>query len=202
MLQTQYGPLPLWGWLLVVVGAVILWKHHQSTSSSGTGILGSILGSKSSDTTAQDGTSATDGTGGVTTNEQWMQQAMQDLIQGGVDPVQADYALRNYLSGDELDPSHMAMVNQAIRDAGPTPEWISDAPPQPVMPTPTAPPAPSKKTGGGHAVNHNPKKTTQTTGHRSTKTRSTHHHHHRGNRPSTGDVRQANQPAQRGTQLA
>lgn len=143
---TDYlGPLPTWAWIGVGAGALFLWHRHTS-AGTGTGLTGSIIGSGQAtpDTTEEQANQLT--------NDVWGQSALNALIGAGVDPLQADYAIRGYLNDETLDPSAQSLISQALKAAGPTPEPIQGRPEggytAPTLPTPSQPAATPKTSAG------------------------------------------------------
>lgn len=143
-LGDYYGPLPLWGWIALGGGGLFLYEKHKGGGSSGSGgLLSGLLGGNTSTAdTAQS-------TQGVVTNDQWAADAVEAAIANGANPLQADYAVRNYMSGAQLDPQSQTILAGAISDLGEPPSPVAGGAPDwstPVMNTPSQPAAPPHNT--------------------------------------------------------
>lgn len=133
-LRTPLGPLPMWVW--IVAGAAVLWLIKRFR---GQGPVEAAL----STPTAGPATNE-DGINDPLDNDAWGLQAISGLVNQGMDPVQADYAIRTYLGGGDLDPSMLGLINAAFKNQGPPPELLGDPggpppKPSPVLPTPNQP---------------------------------------------------------------
>lgn len=80
-------------------------------------------------------TGTTTASGAPTTNLQWSNQAIQQLIALGNDPADAATAVGNYLDGIPVTPQQNALISLAIRYVGSPPEG---APPPQLIPTTVA----------------------------------------------------------------
>jgi hypothetical protein len=148
-LTKKMGPLPVWAWALLVGGGLGFYFYYQRTKS------GTVNTAASTATSADAGfgttrpglgnlnaggtdTSVTTTTG-LQTNQQWSVKAQSILISYGYDPATVSIALANYLGGNDLTAQQQAIVSEALRAAGPTPEPVPPAVnPQP-GPTPIVP---------------------------------------------------------------
>lgn len=145
-LGKKVGPLPLGVWLLAVAGGVgVAWWVRSHGSSGGTDTV---------DPTVPDGTNYTQpngvgqddsssdsssGTGSIapapTTNEEWGQQAIRQMIARGYDPTTVDKAIRDYLAGNTLTTVERALIAETLAVFGPPP-----VPPPPEVPGGTVDP--------------------------------------------------------------
>jgi hypothetical protein len=145
-LSHKVGPLPLGVWLVAIAGGVgVAWwvRTHGSSSADNT-----------ADPTVPDGTNYTQpngvgqdsgssdsssGTGSVaptpTTNEEWGQLAIRQMIARGYDPTMVDRAIRDYLAGNTLTTVERALIAETLAVFGPPP-----VPPPPEVPGGTTPP--------------------------------------------------------------
>lgn len=155
MITRPVGPLPLWGWLVVALIGLYLWKKHQANAASGTsGGLTSILGSGASTTTAPVGSTATPGpdsdTGGTdSTNDTWGSDAIGYLEGQGYTQSQAQAAIGTYLAGGTLDPTMATLVDSASQGVGQPPQLILPTNSVPQLPTPSAGAGVTSSTSGG-----------------------------------------------------
>lgn len=163
-LTNRVGPLPMWGWFAVVIGAVIVWKvMHRSSSTTGTGTVGaannaaSLFGTEGFSTNSagqlvdnatgnilgvvNGGTSGgSSGGTGTTTAEQWFANAQQTLFNLGYDSNAVDQALQDYAAGKKLPSNEYGIIEAAIR--------LTGNPPAPFH-LPQLQPAGSSGGGGG-----------------------------------------------------
>ena len=129
--QTPLGPLPMWIWLVAGAVTIYLIKRFR-----GKGAVESVLTSDAAGPAVNDDNAG----GGPLDNEAWGSSAIASLVNSGYDPLQADYAIRTYLDGGQLDPSMVAILNAALRGNGPPPELLGDpGGTVPTMPTPNQP---------------------------------------------------------------
>lgn len=143
VLGKKYGPLPLWGWLIIVTGTVYAVRRFQASktradneanaeaatvgdSSTGTGTLVTPRSAAQSVYGGGGLNSATSGTVPSTdagTNQQWLQRAVTLVsAQGTWDPYRVSTALQRYINGLLVtDPTDRAIVSQAITSTGAPP---------------------------------------------------------------------------------
>jgi hypothetical protein len=138
------GPLPVWAWVGIAGGGIgffYLRKKNTVQAPTAADVAGSSDTGFGTTTQGVGGQSATvnGGTTTVTTapadNQSWSVKAQNMLIAQGFDPATVALALSNYLGGNNLTPQQQAIVSEALRDAGPTPEPVP--PPVTAAPTPT-----------------------------------------------------------------
>lgn len=146
-LTARLGPLPMWGWIVVIVGAVIVYKiiKDRNSSASTSGTVGaannaaSLFGTEGFSTNSAGqlvdnatgdilgsiggGTSSSPGTG-TTTAAQWFSNAQQTLFNLGYDSGAVDQALQDYASGNQLTPGEYGIVEAAVRLTGAAPSPI------------------------------------------------------------------------------
>lgn len=162
-LGKQLGPLPIGVWVLVIGGSLLLAYYMRSRAGStptatvdpSTLIENPSVGTGNIAPTVPVDTSPT-------TNVEWAKLASQYLVGAGYDGTVISAAISAYLSGQQLSSQYNALINEAIKHVGPTPEALPPAPappstqpnppvviPPPVVnnpapaPPPKPPPAPS-----------------------------------------------------------
>lgn len=146
----KVGPLPLGVWM---IAAVVIWYVVSKRKGSGTvsggqqtdpaGNVGTInpatgyvYGSSQDQAAlaqqnAGGGLGSSSGSGSTTagqytTNQDWARAAINLLVGMGVDPTEANTAIEQYISSQQLSPQQQADVNLAIQTLGAPPD-----PPQP-----------------------------------------------------------------------
>lgn len=132
-LKKMYGPLPLWGWLVVVLGGlgIAYWSTKKSGSSSSADTVSDETVPSGAFTSADQVTtgsitgSATD-TDTDVSNDTWGRNAENELLARGYDPTLVDTAIRKYLASQPLNASETAVITAALRAVG--------APPSPLPP--------------------------------------------------------------------
>jgi LysM repeat protein len=147
----KVGPLPLIVWVLLLGGAYLYLKKKGSTSSSSApidSVTGYPTGSAqdqsalAAENAAGSGGSAGSTTSGSTTagqyadNNAWSRAAINFLVGVGIDPVEANSAITQYVSSQTLTTQQQADVNLAIQGIGgpPDPPTPGNAPPPVVTP--------------------------------------------------------------------
>lgn len=165
-LSKKIGPLPLGAWGVVVGGGIFLGLKMRNSglttmadystdggdasSTDGNGdysvpsgaYFNPALNQTGLDNTGNPAAPAEDNA--ITDNDQWGYEAIKALILKGYDPIRADIAVRNYLANETLDPSMGSIINDAIREVGPTPFGL----PPGTIPTPTTPTAGTSSSAG------------------------------------------------------
>jgi hypothetical protein len=156
-LGKQIGPLPVGGWIAVIVAGVgLAWyanKRQQAASTAAapqpttpTDVSGVIpLSPGGYQPANQNTTTATSPT--FLTNDQWRSDVESKLLAQGNNPTLVDGALTKYLNGVQLTAAENAVVSVALTLDGPPPIAPILAP----APTPIAgpqSPGPSPITGG------------------------------------------------------
>jgi hypothetical protein len=167
-LTNRVGPLPMWGWFVVVIGGFIVLKVIRgrqtgtgstvagqnnaaslfgtegfSTNSAGQLVdnaTGDILGAVpgGSNTTGNSGT-------GTISAAQWFANAQQTLFGLGFDSNAVDQALQDYAAGNQLPQNEYGIIEAAIRLTGNPPSGIA-------LPTLQSGGGGSGGSGGGTAV--------------------------------------------------
>lgn len=155
MITRPVGPLPLWGWLLIALIGLYLWKKHEAsagTSTSSTG-LSSFLSTPAPTTEASSttGNTPTDlgGDENPTTNDTWASDAIGYLEGQGYTQSQAQAAIGTYTAGGTLDPSMATLVDSAVQGVGQPPQLILPTQSVPQLPTPSAGAGVTSSTSGG-----------------------------------------------------
>jgi hypothetical protein len=160
----KLGPLPVWGWVAVLVGVVIVYKiikdRNAAASSTASGTVGgannanSLFGTEGFsvnsagqvvDNATGDILGGSEGlaggsAGSVSTGAAWFTTAQQTLFNLGYDSTAVDQALQDYAAGNPLPQNEYGIVEAAIRLTGNPPSGI--ALPE-LQTTPAAPAAPA-----------------------------------------------------------
>lgn len=157
-LGKQYGPLPLGGWIAVIIGGLgigyFINRSQGGSSSDNPPSEEELSGGESSGAGGGQfiydpptGVPTPDSTA-ITDNLTWATQAKNYLkALPGVDAVQAGNAIERYLSGMSLSVAERALVNLAIARFGNPPEGVTpvDDKPPPTDGTNTPKPKPKPK---------------------------------------------------------
>ena len=163
-LQKKLGPLPVWAWAVVVVGAYLVYRYihsHQGQAAAAGASTGSVSTGQASSGLAYDpstgaiydpnsgtiyGTmpqsSGNNGTGSVS---DWLTSAVNALQSLGYTPDQYQPALQDYLAGNPLTQTEAAIVHAAGSVVGtapglplPTATITANMQPQAAGPTPAS----------------------------------------------------------------
>jgi nucleoid-associated protein YgaU len=135
----KIGPLPGWGWLLIVVGGA--WGYKLYRGRSGIGASAPSPASLSTDPSATPnfapGTGNAGGGAGffggsvtqtpygspaARTNAQWVLSTTDQMVAGGANPSAVTNALNKYVTGAKLTDTEQSLVNQALTHYGSPPE--------------------------------------------------------------------------------
>src|ERR1035438_6857411 len=147
VLTKKVGPLPVWGWAAVVIGAYLVYRYIKdknaasASSSTGTstgadttasqanGIFGSEgFGVNSAGQIVDTATGTVVGSTGngagttSTSGQDWASSAYQALQGLGYGNAQIDQTLQDYISGQKLSASEYATVEAAINLIGNAPD--------------------------------------------------------------------------------
>lgn len=147
-LKHKVGPLPVGVWVAAFVVIYLVVRGRKSSSGAGgqqtdpAGNVGAIdpktgyVYGTSQDQAALSGQSSGGGGSGsgsgstvagqYTTNAEWARAAINLLVGAGIDPTEANSAIEQYISSQQLTPQQHADVNFAIQALGAPPD-----PPQP-----------------------------------------------------------------------
>lgn len=133
----KFGPLPIWGWALVLVAGVFVYTRffHSSASSSSTAST-AATGVPNVMTTGGY-LPASSGSGSVsvgatpslyTDNTSWENAAVQGASSYGSDPLSVQRALDQYLKGSagSLTTSQESLVNRIVSAIGAAPIGTAD----------------------------------------------------------------------------
>lgn len=150
------GPLPLGAWLAVIGGGlgVAYYTRSQGGDEPVTdpdlmpedvgGVPGVGVGGSGQwvnvDPPSNNGTRPK-----PSTNEEWAQRAIEHLIASGYPAMNADAAVRKYITAAQLGVSEKALIGIAIGAIGPLPVALPPAPDTPTPNPPTPKPAPKGK---------------------------------------------------------
>jgi hypothetical protein len=149
-LGKQVGPLPLGAWLAIVAGGLGL-GYYINKRQGERGPEPQLLAESGVGTGAGQMIYEPPQTGTTPVVEEsnlsWGRKATDWLVSTGLDPYNADQAIRKYLISEQLTVAERAMVNLAITRFGAPPEALPPAPPTPApTPPPTPAPAPAPVT--------------------------------------------------------
>lgn len=136
-LTHKVGPLQVWMWALIAVGAYY-WYTHYGPGSSSTATAPVATSADSGDSTPQPFYTGSQ----FKNNAQWEAAAVSYLTAESVPPTEASTALYNYLHGKPLNSQQQRDVNLAVEGIGPPPS----IPP----PAPGSAPQPHKHPKPGH----------------------------------------------------
>lgn len=155
-LGKMVGPLPLGAWVGAVgVGGLLLVRNRRAAAAAPTTVTGdsgtvSLNGDPGVGTGAVGGWAYQSPTAATstlvpepTTNEEWAQRRLNQLIALGYDPAVADSALRKYLEGAALSASEYALTKVALGFGAPPlllPAPLFAPPTLPVAATPAVTP--------------------------------------------------------------
>lgn len=147
-LGRKVGPLPIWGWAVLLIGGVALFLYIRSRSS---GTVADNNGAGLSSTTDQTaagalssmyGTSGSGYTSSYSNNQAYEQAAISELSGSTqYSPLQIQTALGKLFSGDQLSTSDQSIINKIESSLGAPPEYVptpTAAPTQTTTPTPPA----------------------------------------------------------------
>jgi hypothetical protein len=172
--KRKIGPLPVFGWVLIIGLAIVVarWYLQRGSSSAGTttatdatdeadassGDSGDLTDSEDPDDT--DDVGGTDSsTGGVTnstastitysTDLQWSQAVARQLDADGYQPGVVDTSIASYLAGIPLTQQGYSLMEIALQEFGPAPSGdgsLTLATPTTTTTTPTPAPTTTTKT--------------------------------------------------------
>lgn len=125
----KLGPLPIWGWALILAAVAFVWvrffsgKGSTSTaSSSAAGALPNVMTTGGYlPISASSTSSGTASPGSYTDNQSWENAAMQQASAYGSTPVALQQALSNFLQGGTLTQEQDSVVNKVIQAIGAPP---------------------------------------------------------------------------------
>lgn len=156
----KLGPLPMWSWIVIVVGVVIVYKIMKGKSAASTTASGTVTdGNNANSLFGSEGFSVnsagqvvdnatgdilgggTQGASGssssTTTNAGWFAAVQQALFNLGYDNSTVDSALQDYASGNKLSPTEYGIIEAGINLVGNPPSGLA----LPQLQPPAAPPA-------------------------------------------------------------
>lgn len=129
----KFGPLPIWGWALILAGGVFVWVRFFSAPSGSAGSSAASSALPNIMTTGGYLPAATSGPApqspaGFTDNQSWENAALQQASAFGASPVALQGALDNYLGGGTLDPSQQTWIDKVIQTLGAAPTGTNGTP--------------------------------------------------------------------------
>jgi hypothetical protein len=149
-LAKRVGPLPIWGWIVVVIGGIVVWRIIKNRNAASSGVTGGTQGNNalplfgtegfSTNSAGQivdnatgdilgsfpGGTNSTGSSGtGTLTAAQWFSNAQQTLFNLGYDSAAVDQALQDYAAGNHLPQNEYGIIEAAIRLTGNPPSGIA-----------------------------------------------------------------------------
>lgn len=137
-LGRKVGPLPIWGWAVLLIGGVVLFLYIRSRSSATVADNNGAGLSSTTDQTAAGALSTLyggNGTGyqsGYSSNQAYEQAAISELSGSSqYTPLQIQTALGGLFAGDTLSADEQKIVNEVESSLGAPPEYV---------PTPTVTP--------------------------------------------------------------
>lgn len=152
-LRRQIGPLPLWAWVLAVVGGIVvarLYKQWTGDAAADDAARKALDAEADGDLTVYPtddpagavsllgtGVQVPTGPNVPTTNDEWRRLALARLISTGADPSSADTMLAHYFEGRKLTPAEDAMLDLVLLALGQPPDppvLLPDDPIDPVDP--------------------------------------------------------------------
>lgn len=140
-LTRKVGPMPVWGWGLIVVG-IYYWYTHYGPGAASAATTASTTAAATASPPQQDLFVTQPQYGGsmYKTNAQWEVAAVNYLTGQGVTPSLASSAIYTYIQGGSLTAQQQGYVNLAIEGIG--------APPSIPKAGPAPSPAPTPQPGG------------------------------------------------------
>jgi hypothetical protein len=126
-LTKKVGPLPVWGWAVVIVGAYLLYHylHNRSSSAASTVIPDSGANPSNALVGGDSGTSTTStGSTGTATAADWIFNAQQYLLALGYDQSSIDTAFQDWTSGNPLTSTDVGILDSAVNGNGAPPAGL------------------------------------------------------------------------------
>ena len=137
-LTHKIGPLPVWAYAVIAVGAWYWYTHYGPGASAATA---TTTATDTTDDNADDDSqdAIAQGVSGsrYSTNAQWEASAINFLVGESVPPDEASAAVFKYLHSQKLTPQEQNDINLAIEGIGPPPKI-----PAPAEQTPNPKPKP------------------------------------------------------------
>jgi hypothetical protein len=123
-LGKKLGPLPIWGWAIVIIVGYFLYKFlkDRSAASSATGLAAAGTGAAVNG--AGDGSGGTNNVSSTTPvldATDWISAAETALGNLGYSSDSVDQAFQDYLAGNTLTAQEAAIVESATKLVGPSP---------------------------------------------------------------------------------
>lgn len=137
MWTKKVGPLPMWAWAGAIGGGLGYFMYRNRKDGEGKAVAPVAGASDTGFGTTSPGVGGYAQSPGMpvpmtTTpadNHAWSTKAQNLLVAMGFDPGTVATALSNYLGGNALSAQQTAIVSEALRSAGPTPEPVPPAAP-------------------------------------------------------------------------
>lgn len=120
-LAHKVGPLPVYGWVVVIVVGYLVYRHYQNNGGS---LFGSSSNTGSSTTPSAAPTTpdtTTTATQTATSNLSWEIKMRQALISIGYSPQLVNQSLEAYLSGGRLNATEEGVIHAGVNLVGNAP---------------------------------------------------------------------------------
>lgn len=146
----KLGPLPLWGWALILVAGVYIYYHFFSGSGNVAtpAVGGATTGNTQTSSPMGMPSFGAPAAPSFSDNQSWQNAAISEASQFNASPLDVQNATTDYLGGSNLTPSQGALINRILGGLGAAPLGTSgvSAVVSPPAPTPQTV-APSVKQG-------------------------------------------------------
>lgn len=130
-LSKKVGPLPIWGWAAVVIGAYLMFRYLQARSANNAAATaangtGGGLAPNNAAGIPTPGSTTSGTTPDTTTVSGWLAAAQAALQNLGLDNNTINQALQNYAAGIPLQQSEYNIVESAIKIVGAAPSSLGN----------------------------------------------------------------------------
>lgn len=122
----KLGPLPIWGWALMIVLAYLLYRYlkNRNSSASATGSLSGAGGTAVNGAGSGGSNNVSTPTGSSQSVEDWINAAQNALENLGYSQSSVDQAFQDYLAGNTLTPQEAAIISSATNLVGAAPAGL------------------------------------------------------------------------------
>lgn len=151
----KLGPLPIWGWALILAAAVyIFYRFYKGSSAANSTAAGTganaLSGGLSSSPYTNDTSGGNNQTPAIYSNDAYIQTAIGEASTFGSTGLNVQHALTKYFNGQNLTPEEGSLVNRILSALGGPPsapagdsQIVSPSATPAPTPTPTPSPAPA-----------------------------------------------------------